>query len=577
MKLSHYWRLFIIGCMCLVMVACKPWADFTYSPTPVVAGVETTFDASSSFIANPNSRDPHGKHSAQATYAWDFGDGTAAGSGKIVQYTFAAAGSYQVKLVVTNAKGESGTATQTVVVLPRPKPAVAATIPATGGVVTLPDYATVSFPSGVFPSAQKVTLSATSTEETKLDFDSTALMFEAGVRAKHELRINTGSVKPSTGFEAVIAVPKEFLDQVPANSEIKVFAQIFQDGGEEILDSFELFESTYSSANGTVTVTLPPEAFTNRRTIEASYEAVFLLATTPTKPDATSLKNTLRVASLDAVTEISLPQPPDAFTAPAIVNSMTTRAVAICQGGSLGSPIDNRQVTSPFNGTTHFGTDYRAAEGTTVRAMADGVVERIAFDARPLPVPDPRSGKLVKGWGQYVVIKHTDGSRTLYAHLTQNSALKQTGSSVKQGDPIALSGNTGGSSGPHLHAEYAPNGKIYDKSAKSDPEPCIDQNGTGSVTVSDNGSVADDAFSVAINGLVVCQTTIGASNTCFIGNLRAGNATLTLTAVIAPDDVGTYQISLADGLTFSDGSVTRSSTLPQGGSTSFAIVIPPKQ
>ena len=440
MNLKQFWRLLIISSLSLVMVACKPWADFTVSPTPVVAGVEVTFDASSSIVISQD-KDKH----KQAKYVWDFGDGSAAGSGKVIKHTFTNAGSYQVKLTVTDHKGQAGVTTRTVVVMPSDEPSMTTSILATGGVITLPNHATISFPTGAFPTAQKVTLSATAKEETQLDFDSTAIMFNAGVRTKYELRLNTGNVKPITGFEAVIVVPKEFLDKVPADSEIKVLAQIFQDGGEGILDSFELFESVFSSENGTVTVTLPPEAFTNRRTAEASFEAVFLLASTPTKPDANLLKNTLRVASLDVVPEQSLPPPLDAFTATAMVSTATARTTAICQGGSLGSPIDNRQVASPFNGSTHFGTDYKAAEGTSIRAMADGVVDKIGFDARPLPVPDPRSGKLVKGWGQYVVIKHTDGSRTLYAHLTQNSSSKQVGESVKRGDPIALSGNTGGS------------------------------------------------------------------------------------------------------------------------------------
>jgi len=50
--------------------------------------------------------------------------------------------------------------------------------------------------------------------------------------------------------------------------------------------------------------------------------------------------------------------------------------------------------------------------------------------------------------------------------------------------------------------------------------------------------------------------------------------TLTIVAVVAPDDVGTYQISLAQGLTFSDGTAVRSGTIPQGGSASFSVIVP---
>lgn len=109
MKFKQLWRLLVISCLSLVMVACKPWADFTVNPSPVVAGVEATFDASSSMVISKD---------RQATYAWDFGDGSAAGSGKVVQHTFATAGTYQVKLTVTDRKGQKGVATRTVVVSP---------------------------------------------------------------------------------------------------------------------------------------------------------------------------------------------------------------------------------------------------------------------------------------------------------------------------------------------------------------------------------------------------------------------------------------------------------------------------
>jgi PKD repeat protein len=109
MKFKQFWRLLIISCLSLVMVACKPWADFTVNPSPVVAGVEATFDASSSMVISKDK---------QANYAWDFGDGSAAGTGKVVQHTFAAAGTYQVKLTVTDRKGQKGVVTRAVVVTP---------------------------------------------------------------------------------------------------------------------------------------------------------------------------------------------------------------------------------------------------------------------------------------------------------------------------------------------------------------------------------------------------------------------------------------------------------------------------
>lgn len=457
---------------------------------------------------------------------------------------------------------------------PRPigDPSVSLVIASGGGIINLDTYGSISFPSGAFTASQLVRLSATQRTETAADFDATKSILSAGLRLPYELRINSGQVAPNTDFTATIPLSSSFLASLPSDAEVQVFAQILENGGDEVLDSFELFPSTFSAAARTITATLPREAFTDLRTADASFEAIILVATTPTRPSALR-KKASRIDSGDAV-ERTLPLPRGATLLPRSMRPQTSdlAPAATCEGATLGPPLSDLRVTSTFNGRTHFGTDYAAGNGTDVTSMADGVIETIAFDERPLPRPDPRSGKTVKGWGRYVVVRHTDGSKTLYAHL-QDTALA-VNEPVTRGEIIGHSDNTGGSSGPHLHVEYAPNGEIFVKASKVDPEACIGQNVTGSITVRDNGSLADDAFRVAINGLVVCQTTIGASNTCGVGGLRPGTATLTITAVVAPDDVGTFEITLGSGLTFSGGSTSASGTLPQGGSMSFTIIIP---
>jgi hypothetical protein len=114
----------------------------------------------------------------------------------------------------------------------------------------------------------------------------------------------------------------------------------------------------------------------------------------------------------------------------------------------------------------------------------------------------------------------------------------------------------------------------------------ISQNGTvikaeiirlsllGSIEVRDNGPAADDAFQVSIDGRIVGQTAIGRSNELPLGNLSSGTHILGITAIVAPDNIGTYGITLRNGLTFSGGGNTRSGILPQGGSTTFTIVVP---
>lgn len=98
MKYQHFYRLIGIIFMGMLLAACVPWAEFTVEPTPVVAGKSATFDASTSLISE--------KEHGQVTYAWDFGDGTAQGSGKIVTHTFATQGTYNVTLTLTPSKSE---------------------------------------------------------------------------------------------------------------------------------------------------------------------------------------------------------------------------------------------------------------------------------------------------------------------------------------------------------------------------------------------------------------------------------------------------------------------------------------
>lgn len=90
--------------------------------------------------------------------------------------------------------------------------------------------------------------------------------------------------------------------------------------------------------------------------------------------------------------------------------------------------------------------------GSVIRAAASGVVTLVKD-----------SNKWNGGYGYYLKIKHDNGTETLYAHLSRIDV--EVGDEVEQGQAIALSGNTGRSTGPHLHFEVrgAPNPFIHDK------------------------------------------------------------------------------------------------------------------
>ena len=85
-------------------------------------------------------------------------------------------------------------------------------------------------------------------------------------------------------------------------------------------------------------------------------------------------------------------------------------------------------------------------EGTTICAARDGIVIDVKEDSN-------KGGKTIKfqEYGNYITIYHKDGTMANYYHLQKNGSKVKVGDKVKAGDEIALSGNTGWSSGPHLH------------------------------------------------------------------------------------------------------------------------------
>lgn len=102
---------------------------------------------------------------------------------------------------------------------------------------------------------------------------------------------------------------------------------------------------------------------------------------------------------------------------------------------------------SPYTGRPkmHEGLDIAANTGTPIYATADGVVARVETSA---------------GYGKTVVVDHGYGYRTLYAHNSKN--LVKRGQRVSRGDKIAEVGNTGRSTGPHVHYEVLLNGVPVD-------------------------------------------------------------------------------------------------------------------
>ena len=111
-------------------------------------------------------------------------------------------------------------------------------------------------------------------------------------------------------------------------------------------------------------------------------------------------------------------------------------------GGRLSSPFGKRSAPKKGASTYHKGVDWAIPTGTAVYASCGGTVKKAGWGS---------------GYGYVVYITHSDGRETRYAHLSK--VLVKAGQSVKQNQKIALSGNTGVSTGPHLHFEILINGK----------------------------------------------------------------------------------------------------------------------
>jgi murein DD-endopeptidase MepM/ murein hydrolase activator NlpD len=137
---------------------------------------------------------------------------------------------------------------------------------------------------------------------------------------------------------------------------------------------------------------------------------------------------------------------------PVFIAIMIFLSLPVAVLADIALPVENGVITSgvglrvdPFGSgklVYHRGIDIAVPVGTPVRATRKG---QIVFAG-------PRSG-----YGSTVIVEHANGDRTLYGH---NSVVRvQLGDLVDSGTVVAFSGNTGRSTGPHVHFEQLPSGR----------------------------------------------------------------------------------------------------------------------
>jgi len=128
----------------------------------------------------------------------------------------------------------------------------------------------------------------------------------------------------------------------------------------------------------------------------------------------------------------------------------TDRYLTVLQKMPLGRPINTR-ITSGFGRRIdpinkrrafHSGIDFTGRTGDKVRATGKGIVKKSAYN---------------KGLGYYIIVTHSNGYETVFAHLSKR--LVKRGEKIDRGQVIGLVGNTGRSTGSHLHYEIRRYGK----------------------------------------------------------------------------------------------------------------------
>jgi len=177
-----------------------------------------------------------------------------------------------------------------------------------------------------------------------------------------------------------------------------------------------------------------------RNLLESDLDNKELVVSTLNKIDRVKKKMYIQTKSYDEIMDLALNKEALYAAIPAI------------------QPISNkelRRLSSGFGYRTdpilkvrrfHYGTDFSAPQGTPVYATGDATVSYLK--------------KSLDGYGWHVVLDHGFGYKTVYAHLSQFNV--RAGQKVKRGDLIAFVGNSGKSTGPHLHYEVRINGKAVD-------------------------------------------------------------------------------------------------------------------
>ena len=437
-------------------------------------------------------------------------------------------------------------------------------IDANGGTITLNPFGSVTFPAGAFTKPTAVSFDQQKPVNFDQSFKENTLVYNTIKSLGYFLNLNIGrEVINTNSFTVTLKLPSDFVATLNKTSSPEMFALLHQTDGVPI-DSWELLPSVYDSARQELKATLPG----------------YLVAS---------------FVNGDHTLQLTAAATPGEHMAAPPISPLALAPLATCQAASIGQPLAAMHVQEPFaelrksgSGSyrLHLGADLTASSTDKIFAAGKGSATYYAN---------------INGYGKTIVVKHVSGVTTLYAHLNSFTVPDGKGGTktissgqtiaVNEGDQIAtgvmqMPGCAGTGCTPHLHFEMAGSGIIFARKNKINPIDCTGNQVTGQIEFGDNGSLADDSFTLSLTPVKDGAADTGNTYTfgpsalgqrsfpVAINNLRIGDYVLALKVVQAPDDIGTYFVSLKSQAVFkNDGSTYREGSLPQGGIFSETIVV----
>lgn len=200
---------------------------------------------------------------------------------------------------------------------------------------------------------------------------------------------------------------------------------------------------------------------------------------------------------------------------PSLYNSSLSNSNFPALAGTATLPVYGI-ITSKFGyrpayKRMHKGVDIKLNIGDTVRCAVSGTVQRVDWDP--------------KGYGLFVVVKHSNNLETRYAHLSKSLVIP--GMTLAAGSPLALGGNTGNSTGPHLHFETRFEGQAVDPTSMFDfnTHNFSPDNLIRPTSILDNSSILD---TYGVNSVRENQAPQATKNTYVV---RAGDTVAGISAI----------------------------------------------